>query len=151
MGSFLLAQGKTTRLSVSACDDLAHAKQITRIVRNDHRPQDALYDCTPATRIPVSSVGLKLGKIAAGAAELHINNTSWTNKWDTCAPQVILEEAGGTVTDFFGNPLDYRQSSLQWKNSFVASNTLVHEKVLRAIKGYMETIGWEQPKYVGVQ
>ena len=31
------------------------------------------------------------------------------SKWDTCAPQVILEEAGGIMTDMDGNPLDYLQ------------------------------------------
>jgi myo-inositol-1(or 4)-monophosphatase len=27
--------------------------------------------------------------------------------WDCVAPQLIIEEAGGTFTDFFGRPMDY--------------------------------------------
>jgi len=30
-----------------------------------------------------------------------------TNVWDVVGMQIILEEAGGVFTDFFGNPIDY--------------------------------------------
>lgn len=53
--------------------------------------------------------------------------TYWTFgecSWDIAAGALIVEEAGGTVTDVEGNPYSLRTSSL------VASNGKVHGEIL---------------------
>lgn len=42
---------------------------------------------------------------AAGVYGATLNRTS--KIWDNVAQQIIIEEAGGVYTDFFGNPVDY--------------------------------------------
>jgi len=48
-----------------------------------------------------------------------------TNIWDVAAPSIIIQEAGGRVTDLQGNPLTTAS------HSHVASNGLLHKAVLQ--------------------
>lgn len=50
--------------------------------------------------------------------------------WDFTAGTVIVREAGGKVTDFEGNEPDWSQERL----NIVASNGLIHEQILEALK-----------------
>jgi 3'-phosphoadenosine 5'-phosphosulfate (PAPS) 3'-phosphatase len=76
----------------------------------------------------IGSVGVKLCLIANGVRDLYVNPTSKTKAWDTCAPEAILERAGGLLTDLFGDPTDYRQ--LRRAHGLVASNRLIHAEVI---------------------
>ena len=58
-------------------------------------------------RITRGSVGLKAGAIAHGEADIYLTATNKIKVWDTCAPQAILNAAGGTLTDLLGTPLRY--------------------------------------------
>src|SRR5207244_7192263 len=55
------------------------------------------------------SVGVKIGLIAEQKADLYLHLSPSTKQWDTCAPQIILEEAGGRLTDLFGLPMRYKR------------------------------------------
>lgn len=51
--------------------------------------------------------------------------------WDICAGAVIIQEAGGKVTDNRGEPIDW----LKKKNLFiVASNGILHDSIIGALK-----------------
>ena len=56
---------------------------------------------------------LKVGLIAERECDLYINLSPRTKFWDTCAPQVILEEAGGRLTDLFGEEFRYDIEDVQ--------------------------------------
>ena len=77
----------------------------------------------------VGSVGIKLCLIALGVRDLYVNPAAKTKAWDTCAPQVILARAGGTLTDMSGVPLDYFRDLLHLRG-LVASNGVVHAEVI---------------------
>jgi 3'(2'), 5'-bisphosphate nucleotidase len=135
-GAFLRTENGTDALHTSGIMDIAQARMITRNPTADIRPLDELTDrLSVRERLPEGSVGIKLSRIAQGEAEIHLNTNFRASKWDTGAPQVILEEAGGVITDLDGNPLDYTQEGSVWTRSFVASaNRELHERVLEAIK-----------------
>jgi histidinol-phosphatase len=59
--------------------------------------------------------------VADGAAELMVEPDLWP--WDAAAPFVLIEEAGGRVTDFEGN-----RSVLN--RTFLATNGRLHDEVL---------------------
>ena len=63
--------------------------------------------------------------VAEGAAEAMIETGMHT--WDLAAPQVLIEEAGGRVTDVNG---DRRIDA----ESFVGSNGLLHDEILRRLR-----------------
>jgi len=76
------------------------------------------------------SVGLKIGLIADRTCDIYIHPSPRTKLWDTCAPQVILHEAGGTFTDLFGNAMRYDRVDLQNYNGIVATNGAAHDAVV---------------------
>jgi myo-inositol-1(or 4)-monophosphatase len=71
------------------------------------------------------SAVMKMTTIAMGAADSYIE---WGNKpWDSAAGAILIEEAGGKVTQPDGKPYT------PYCRHFVASNGKVHEEVLRII------------------
>ena len=50
------------------------------------------------------------------------------NPWDMAAGTLIVEEAGGTVTDFDGSTFSV------YKNNIIASNGLIHQAIVRVLK-----------------
>ena len=52
--------------------------------------------------------------------------------WDHAAGQLIVEEAGGTVTDVLGNKFIFDKSiKLQRNTGIIASNGLIHEELVK--------------------
>jgi histidinol-phosphatase len=64
--------------------------------------------------------------VGEGAAEAMFE--TGMHSWDIAAPMIIIEEAGGRVSDVTG-VRDVRAPS------FVASNGLLHEELLRGLAG----------------
>jgi histidinol-phosphatase len=64
--------------------------------------------------------------LAEGAAEAMVEVD--LNSWDAAAPTVLIEEAGGRVTDFDGRrAID--------SGTFLATNGLLHDEVLSRLRG----------------
>lgn len=82
----------------------------------------------------------KYAVLAAGGGEVMIRLLSpdrpdYREKiWDQAAGSIILEEAGGRITDLSGKPLDFTQGRMLKNNRGVlATNGLLHEKVLEGL------------------
>ncbi|MEW6325436.1 MAG: 3'(2'),5'-bisphosphate nucleotidase CysQ [Nitrospirota bacterium] len=71
----------------------------------------------PAECISIGS-SLKLCLVAEGRAHLY-PRLGPTMEWDIAAAQCVVEAAGGTATDFSGNPLRYNKPSLENPNFIV--------------------------------
>ena len=139
-GSYLRIGGKDHKLSISSKKYLKDAIMVTRIPHGEKRTEDKIEGLfNVKEKVPESSVGIKLGLIASGKADFHVNANFRASKWDTCAPQIILEEAGGKITDLYGCPLDYNQSENKWLHSFAASNGVLHKKIFDELKVFHTT------------
>ena len=75
---------------------------------------------------------LKGCMVANGEADLYFR-TNPTNEWDVCAFDLIVKEAGGTVTDLEGQELKYNKKNTLI-NGFLVSNNQMHEKLLDLVK-----------------
>jgi 3'(2'), 5'-bisphosphate nucleotidase len=53
----------------------------------------------------LGSVGKKCVLLATGTADAYVEPCDHTHAWDTCAPQALLEAAGGRLTDLCGGSL----------------------------------------------
>ena len=126
--------GTVTRLAVSTVDELA----AIRLVASKSHRTEAIDRVRGALGVQdemnIGSVGLKLGLIARGERDLYVNPESHASLWDTCAPEVILAEAGGRTTDLAGLPLDYLGPSLRHQRGLVASNGRLHERVIETLR-----------------
>lgn len=87
------------------------------------------------------SVGLKIGLIADRTCDIYIHPGPRTKIWDTCAPQIILEEAGGRFTDIFGQEIRYDRADLQNHNGILATNGSTHEAVVKHLKPLLAEFG----------
>src|SRR5947207_12628962 len=87
------------------------------------------------------SVGVKIGLIAEQFADLYIHLSPSTKQWDTCAPEVILQEAGGRLTDLFGQPLPYNRVRIDNRNGVVATNGVAHRLVIEKLRPLLLTFG----------
>ena len=87
------------------------------------------------------SVGIKVGLIVERRCDLYIHLSPRTKQWDTCAPQVILREAGGSFTDLFGQSIRYNSPELQHLNGLVATNGAAHVQVIQALAPLLSEFG----------
>jgi myo-inositol-1(or 4)-monophosphatase len=76
----------------------------------------------------LGSPALTLCAIAAGRLEAYAEHAM--DAWDIAAGQLILEEAGGTLTTFDGSP--HRSAD---RADVVASNGRIHQELLTVLKG----------------
>jgi len=87
------------------------------------------------------SVGVKIGLITERKADLYLHLSPSTKQWDTCAPEIILVEAGGRLTDLFGQPLRYNNLRIDNRNGIVATNGAAHEMVIENLQPLLKEFG----------
>jgi 3'(2'), 5'-bisphosphate nucleotidase len=87
------------------------------------------------------SVGVKIGLITERQADLYLHLSPSTKQWDTCAPEIILVEAGGRLTDLFGQPLRYNGVRVDNRNGIVATNGAAHEMVIENLQPLLREFG----------
>ena len=101
------------KIKISEIQKIQDSRLITRYPSGEIRPVEEKITALHFKQlIPEGAIGTKLCLVAAGHAEAHINTNFKASKWDTLAPGLIITEAGGLITDFEGNELDYAQSSV---------------------------------------
>lgn len=127
-GAYVLTGDTLERLTVSS---VAAAAEARLVASASHRSAD--IDRVKQTlgidnEQNVGSVGVKLCLIAMGARDLYVNPAAKTKVWDSCAPEAILTQAGGRLSDLFGTPVDYAE--LRQPRGLVASNGHVHDEVV---------------------
>ena len=81
----------------------------------------------------LGSIGLKLGKIAEGKADIYFNFSGKCHLWDLCGPEAILTEAGGAVALSAGEKILYGLDT-HLTQSFVATTQCLLEKVYPFLK-----------------
>lgn len=84
--------------------------------------------------VQCGSAGVKAGLIAEGKAELYVTVAGTTGEWDTCAADIIMHEAGGSMTDMNGRLLIYNKKNPRNEHGFVVTNSLIHDYVIEVIK-----------------
>jgi 3'(2'), 5'-bisphosphate nucleotidase len=87
------------------------------------------------------SVGVKIGLIAEQQADLYLHLSPSTKQWDTCGPEAILAEAGGRLTDLFGQPLRYNGRRIDNRNGIVATNSAAHDMVIENLAPLLREFG----------
>jgi len=87
------------------------------------------------------SVGVKIGLITEQEADLYLHLSPSTKQWDTCGPEIILHEAGGRLTDLFGQPLRYNGVRIDNRNGIVATNGAAHEMLIERLQPLLREFG----------
>lgn len=74
----------------------------------------------------IGSAAIELAFVAAGRVDLYLERN--LKPWDYAAAMIIIEEAGGIITDYQGQAIDISKPS-----DILAGNKIVHEKLRESI------------------
>lgn len=143
-GSYQLAlsNGLQTRISVSGI-----ARTSEAIMCESAEAPDSSYEFSgkisrflDITAEPVRMDSqCKYAVLARGDASIYLRppprKDYKENIWDHAAGYIIVKEAGGTVTDSSGKPLDFSVGKKLLENKgILATNGVIHEAVLQAVR-----------------
>ncbi len=138
-----IAGGKMTKLQVVSSEDVSRFRFVES-VEASHGDQEQQNAIAQAVGITSESVRVdsqaKYGIVSSGEAALYLRLPSpkypnyRENIWDHAAGAIVVEEAGGKVTDMYGKPLDFATASKMNDNrGVVVSNGGIHNSVLKAL------------------
>ncbi len=130
-GAYLLHASEVRALRVS--DDAA--PRIALVTRSRRGPEvEALLDAVRPAEVRPMGSALKIVEVAKGNAMLTLlPRGSHMSLWDLCAPTMILEGAGGQITDLSGRPFVYRGADTKVATGILATNGRMHDLVLARI------------------
>jgi 3'(2'), 5'-bisphosphate nucleotidase len=135
------AEEEATRLQVSDVSDLREARLAASRTHRSPRLDRVIQALGIKTETRRGSVGVKIGLIVERECDLYIHLSSRSKQWDTCAPEAILREAGGELTDLWGYPLRYNTPDVWNRNGLVASNGRLHKAVIEGLQPLLAEFG----------
>lgn len=132
------------RLQVSSVDDPAGTRML-RSVEKGHTNLGAIDHLATAMGVTAEPVGMdsqaKYAVLAAGGGEMLVRLLSEDRPnyremvWDQAAGTIVIEEAGGRVTDLDGKTLDFAKGrTLAANRGVVATNGHLHDAALAALR-----------------
>lgn len=138
-----LSGGEPQPLKVVTSDDVANFRFVES-VEAAHGNQSLQNAIAQAVGITTESVRVdsqaKYGIVSSGKAALYLRLPSpkypdyRENIWDHAAGAIVVEEAGGRVSDMYGKPLNFADGSKMMNNrGVVVSNGPIHDKVIAAL------------------
>ncbi|HEX3559516.1 MAG TPA: 3'(2'),5'-bisphosphate nucleotidase CysQ [Pyrinomonadaceae bacterium] len=139
--------GKRTRAErLRVTDETSLARMRLAESRSHRGPRmDALVRALGVrAEVKSHSVGIKVGLLVERQADLYIHLSPKTKQWDTCAPEAVLAEAGGRMTDLWGEPMAYNSPDVLNRNGLVASNGAAHDTVVERIGPLLAEFGRER-------
>lgn len=132
-GAYRFSNEEWAKISVTGISDLSKC----RVVGSRHHLSEKEKIFIEKLQInKFTSIGssLKVGKISSGEAEAYITTTNKMKEWDSAASYCIISEAGGKMTDISGNDITYNNKIINHQNGILATNSLVHNKILEEFK-----------------
>ncbi|SFI81417.1 3'(2'),5'-bisphosphate nucleotidase [Planctomicrobium piriforme] len=133
---------KPVAVKVSKISDPAQAR-MCESVESGHSAHDQSAIALEKLGIAGEPVRMdsqaKYGAVARGDAEIYLRlptRKGYEEKiWDHAGGVLVLEEAGGKVTDIDGHPLDFAAgSTLKNNRGVVVTNGLLHDAVMAVVK-----------------
>jgi HAL2 family 3'(2'),5'-bisphosphate nucleotidase len=129
------------RVFVDSVTKVSQARFCESVEKNhaSHDQHQKIADALGITAAPCRMDSqVKYAALAMGDASIYLRlprKQDYREKiWDHAAGSIIVEEAGGKVTDFKGNPLQFNLGKKLENNiGILATNTHLHSQVLDAI------------------
>ena len=155
---FVATRGEGTRLYTKTgnfIEQVHVSETVDRFAESfesTHGDSDAHSSIANALGITESPVRIdsqaKYGVVSRGEASLYIRlpNPDYPDYreciWDHAAGLIVVEEAGGTVTDANGTPLNFLTGKRMYENrGIVATNGKLHQQVLMAVSRQQAAVG----------
>lgn len=137
-GSYQLAGEKWSKMSVSTISDLTKSRTVYSRHHSEENER-LFFKYIKTKKLTKRGSSLKAIDVASGTSELYFTSTNKIKQWDTCASYCLVKEAGGNMTDVYGNDLNYNIDDVNHQNGIIVSNGLVHEKVVNSYKRFLKS------------
>lgn len=138
-GAYMKEIGNRSNLRTSNFRDFSKFRMVVGRGRFGKRAKK-LYDNLGIGSIKrTGSNGLKMGLISENKADIFYNPTDKMGEWDLCAPQIILEESGGRVTNSLGGKIVYNKENPSTPYGVLATNKKLHKKAIDQVKKNAES------------
>ncbi len=132
---------KTERLRVSENTELATMRLAESRSHRGPKMDTVVRALGIREEIKSHSVGVKVGLIVERQCDVYIHLSPKTKQWDTCAPEAVLREAGGLMTDLWGEPLRYNTPNVMNRNGLVSTNGAAHTEVIARLRPLLAEFG----------
>jgi 3'(2'), 5'-bisphosphate nucleotidase len=129
------------RMRVSDETEFARMRMATSRDHHSPRMSTVMRVLGLSEEVRRGSVGIKTGLIAERQCHLYVHLSPRTKHWDTCAPEAILTEAGGRLTDLWGEPLRYNTEDVQNRNGLLAAGGAAHPLVVSRLTPLLDEFG----------
>lgn len=125
--------GQGVRMAVSTGRDLS-AFSISAYTLRPHTGRLTAIGDTVRRIRTLGSASLEMALVAAGKLDAFVDLRGMMRVVDVAAGKLIIEEAGGTVTDATGERLQLGEDMWQ-RRDLIGSNGLLHQELLGLIGG----------------
>jgi 3'(2'), 5'-bisphosphate nucleotidase len=88
----------------------------------------------PKRVVETYSAGVKLAMVARGEVDLYVNTYPNFSDWDICAGDLLVTEAGGSVTEIAGTPIQYGKPGNAQRGGLVATNGRLHAAAVAGLR-----------------
>lgn len=123
-GAYMSRNGHATQIHAATFRMTDPGLKVTCSRSHLNEATQSYIDQLNAPQIIYKGSALKFLLLANGEAHLY-PRVGQTSEWDTGAAQIIVEEAGGSVVDFYsGEPLVYNKESLV-NPDFIAAGKVI--------------------------
>lgn len=87
-----------------------------------------------ARAIQTYSAGIKLAQVARGDTDMYLGDYLTLKDWDVCAGHILVEEAGGKITNIHGQPIRYDGTGKSLRGQgILATNGHLHREALAVL------------------
>ncbi len=130
-GSYIEKDGNTRPLRVSG-RNIPDLRAVRSLNHSVPYMDDVAAALEVTENVAIGGIGIKSALVAEDKGDYFLTLGN-LGEWDVCAPEIILTEAGGKVTDRTGDPLIYGNAGGHIKTGVVFSNGTCHREVLTAL------------------
>jgi len=126
--------GEARAVSVTRVATLSESTLTQSHSKPGRGPTMPVQRLRPARVTETYSAGIKLAQVARGEADLYVCDYDRLHDWDLAAGHILVEEAGGRVTDLDGGPLQYGRQPPVHLRGVIATNGALHDASLAGLR-----------------
>lgn len=136
-GAFKFVNDTWSKISVSNISEIENCRAVGSRFHISEIEQNLIKRLN-LSQFTSKGSSLKAAEISSGNAELYFTTTNKIKQWDTSASYCLITEAGGKMTDMYGNDLKYNTEKLNHENGLLVSNGLIHDKVSNIYREFIK-------------
>jgi 3'(2'), 5'-bisphosphate nucleotidase len=130
----IAGDGSRTPIHVSSRGSVSGASFVVSRSRDPEHVRALASSMGSREAVPRGSAGLKGVLVATGVHDVYLQPGNAGMRWDACATEALVHAAGGACTQADGTPFDYATGQLENACGLIATNGLLHEAVIAALK-----------------